>query len=95
MINLNYRMDHKMCQMFKIILCISSKNMKLTNNSLIKIYVNKIEKRIALGIKTGTFNDMKLVGSTKGKVNKEKNGENVTDLEMNDVALIHFNVVNN
>ena len=38
---------------------------------------------------------MKLVGSTKDKVNKEKNGENVTDLEMNDVALIHFNVVNN
>ena len=36
---------------------------------------------------------MKLLGSTKSKVTKNKNGENVTRLEINKVALIHCNVV--
>ena len=38
---------------------------------------------------------MKLLGSTKNKINKDKNGENVLHLEINKVVLIHCNIVNN
>ena len=38
---------------------------------------------------------MKLFGSTKSKITKIKNGENVTYLEITVVILIHCNVVNN
>ena len=38
---------------------------------------------------------MKLLRSTKGKILKNKNGENVPYLEIAEVALIHFNNVNN
>ena len=32
---------------------------------------------------------MKLLGSTKSKINKDKNGKNVPDLEIVKVVLIH------
>ena len=38
---------------------------------------------------------MKLLGSTKRKINKDKNGENVPHLEITEVVLIHCNIVNN
>ena len=38
---------------------------------------------------------MKLLGSTKCKITKDENGENVLHLETNEVALIYSNVVNN
>ena len=38
---------------------------------------------------------MKLLGSTKNKINKDKNGENVPYLEITEVVLVHFNIVNN
>ena len=38
---------------------------------------------------------MKLLGSTKRKINKDKNGENVPHLEIAEVILAHFNIVNN
>ena len=38
---------------------------------------------------------MKLLGSTKNKIAKYKNGENVPYLEITEVVLIHCNVVNN
>ena len=38
---------------------------------------------------------MKLLGSTKSKIKKEKNGENVPHLEITEIVLIHCNVVNN
>ena len=37
---------------------------------------------------------MKLLGSTKGKVTKDENGENVPYLEIKELVLILFNVVN-
>ena len=39
--------------------------------------------------------ETKLLGSTKCKITKEKNGENVTHLESIEVVLAHCNVVNN
>ena len=38
---------------------------------------------------------MKLLGSTKSKITKDKNGENVLYLEITEEVLIHCNVVNN
>ena len=51
-------------------------------------------------IKTGYYlklwisETMKLVGSTKSKIPKNKNGENVPRLEITELVLIHCNVVN-
>ena len=38
---------------------------------------------------------MKLLGSTKNKITKDENGENVPHLEITEVVLIHCNIVNN
>ena len=38
---------------------------------------------------------MKLLGSTKSKITKNKNGENVPHLEITRVVLINYNIVNN
>ena len=38
---------------------------------------------------------MKLLGSTKSKITKNENGENLPYLEINEVVLIHCNIVNN
>ena len=38
---------------------------------------------------------MKLLGSTKNKITKDKNRENVPHLEITKVVLVHFNIVNN
>ena len=38
---------------------------------------------------------MKLLGSTKSKISKDKNGENVPHLEITEVILGHFNMINN
>ena len=77
MINLNYFIDHILFLIFKIILII------LTYNPVIKIYINKIENRIASKIKSRYYlqlltpKTMKLLGSTEYKITKDKNGENI------------------
>ena len=38
---------------------------------------------------------MKLLGSTRNEVTKDKNGDNLTHLEITEVVLIHCNIVNN
>ena len=38
---------------------------------------------------------MKILGSTKNKINKHKNGENLPHLEITEVVLVHRNIVNN
>ena len=71
------------------------------DNPSIRIYVNKIENRIAFKIKTGYYLElltpetMKLLGSTENKITKDKNGENVPHLEITEVVLVHCNIVNN
>ena len=65
------------------------------------IYVIKWNIELLLGIKTWYYLEilwpetMKLLGSTKSKITKDKNGENVSHLETTDVVLIHCNIVNN
>ena len=38
---------------------------------------------------------MELFGSTKSKLTKDENGENMSQLEITEVVLIHCNIVNN
>ena len=67
----------------------------------VQIYVNKIENRITFKIKNGyslellTPETMKLLGSIKNKINKDKIGENVPHLEITEVILVHCSIVNN
>ena len=83
---------------FKYIL---KKHETVTDNPSIRIYVNKIENRITFKIKTGYYLElltpetMKLLGSTKSKITKDENGENVPYLEITEVVLVHCNIVNN
>ena len=66
-----------------------------------KIYINKIENRIMLKIKTGYYLELltpetiKLLGSTKSKITKDENGENLIYLEITEVVSVHCNIVNN
>ena len=88
--------------MFKITLNISLKKYgTVTGNPSIMIYVNKIKNRIVFKIKTGYYLEllmpetMKLSGSTKSKITKDENGENVLQLGITKGILVHCNIVNN
>ena len=71
------------------------------SNPSIRIYVNKIKNRITFKIKIGYYLElltpktMKLLGSTKSKIKKDKNGKNVPYLEIAQVPLVHCNFFNN
>ena len=73
----------------------------VTDNPSIRIYINKIENRITFEINTGCYFELltpetvKLPGSTKSKITKDKNSENLPHLEITEVELIHCNIVNN
>ena len=66
-----------------------------------KIYINKIENKVTFKIKKGYYHKlltpgtMKLLGSTKSNKAKDKNSENAFYLEITEVVLMHYNVVNN
>ena len=80
-----------------IILSIFLKNDKSVDNPSIRIYVNKIENRITFKIKNGYYLEllmpetMKLLGTTESKITKDKNGENVPNLEIVELVLVHCN----
>ena len=70
-------------------------------NHQYKYMQKKIENRVTFKIKNGhsleflTTETMKLLGSTKNKITKDKNGGNVPHLEITEVVLIHCNTVKN
>ena len=65
------------------------------------VHVYKLENGIMFKIKKGYYlqllvpETLKLLGSTKSKINEGKNGENVPHLEITEVVLIHCNIANN
>ena len=67
----------------------------------VQVYTNKIKNRITFKFKNGyslellTPETMKLLGSTKNEITEGKNGENVPHLEITEVVLVHYNIVNN
>ena len=102
MINFSYFRDNILYQIFKIILSIFKKIYgEKTDNPWIRIYVNKIENKITFKIKTGYYLEllipetMKLLGRTKSKITKDKNGKNFLHLEVTEVVLVHCNIFNN
>ena len=72
-----------------------------TDKPSVQIYVNKIENSVTFKIKDGyslellTSGTMKLLGSTKNKITKDKTGENIPHLEITEAILVHCNIVNN
>ena len=80
---------------------ILKKHRENTDKPSIQIYVNKIKNRITFKIKNGyslkllTKETTKLLGSTKNKTTKDKNGENLPHIEITEVILVHCNMVNN
>ena len=85
---------------FRITLNLSSKTRNFNRKST-QIYTNKIKNRIMSKVKTGyklellSLETMKLLGSTKKDVDKDKNREDVPKLESVEVVLVHYNLVNN
>ena len=77
------------------------KHSESVDNPSTRRYVNKIENRITFKIKSGYYLElltpetMKLLGSTISKIKKDKNGENVPNLQVVEVVLVHCNLVNN
>ena len=73
----------------------------VTDNPSVRIYINKIENRITFERNTGCYFELlkpetvKLLGSTKSKITKDKNSENLLYFEITEVELIHCNIVNN
>ena len=57
-----------------------------TNSPSIRIYVNQIDNRVTFKIEAGYYlelltpDTMKLLGSTKSNITKDKNGKNVPHL---------------
>ena len=80
---------------------ILKKHRESVDNPPIRMYVNKIENRITFKIKNGYYLElltpetMRLLGSSKSKVTKDENGEDVPNLEVAEVVLVHCNLVNN
>ena len=67
---------------------ILKKHSESVDNPSIRMYINRIENRITFKIKNGYYLElltpetMKLLGSTESKITKDKNGENITHLEI-------------
>ena len=80
---------------------IIKKHETVTDNLLIKIYLNKIEDRITFRLKTGyylvllTLETIKLLGSTKNRISKYEKFENMPHLEITEEVLVHCNIANN
>ena len=80
---------------------ILKKHGEKTDKPSVQIYVNKTENSATFKIKDGyslellTPKKVKLFGSIKSKITKDKNGENVPCLEITEVVLVHCNIVYN
>ena len=80
---------------------IFKKHSESVDNLPIRIYVNRTENRVTFKIKSGYYLElltpetMKLLGSAKSKITKNKNGENVPHLEVAKLVLVHYNFVDN
>ena len=72
-----------------------------TDKPSIQICIDIIKNRITFKIKKGYILEllaketMKLLGSSENKITKDKNGENVSHIEITEVILVHCNIVNN
>ena len=72
---------------------------KLTTSSVIQIYINRINNKVELRIKTGFIlilfmsKAMRLLGSIVSNTNNYENGKNVPNLDTAVFVLANYNVV--
>ena len=90
------------CIRFKRLFLIYLKKYEtVADNPSIIILLNKIENRITVKIKTGYYPEiltpetMKLIGNIINNINRDENDKNVPYLEVTEVVLVHWNIVNN
>lgn len=75
------------------------KDGKLTTSSVIQIYINRINNKVELRIKTGFIlvlfmsKAMRLLGSIVSNTNNYENGKNVPNLDTAVFVLANYNVV--
>lgn len=75
------------------------KDGKLTTSSVIQIYINRINNKVELRIKTGFIlvlfmsKAMRLLGSIVSNTNNHENGKNVPNLDTAVFVLANYNVV--
>ena len=75
----------------------------VTNNSPRKMYINKTENKIGFSLKIKaeyffqllTPDIIKLFGIIDNNVTKSNNGENIPHLEITQIVLVYYNIVNN
>ena len=67
----------------------------MIDNPLIKTYVNKIENRITLKIKTWYYHKLLTSETMKLLISKDKKCEKVPNLEVDEIVLVPWNIVNN
>ena len=65
------------------------------------IYINKIRNKITFKIKKGYYLELsmpetkELLASTRNKITKDENVDNVPHLEITEVILVHCKIANN
>ena len=80
---------------------ILKKHSENVDNPSIRIYVNKIENSIKFKLKNGYYLQLltpetkNVLGSTKSKITKDKNGGSVSHLEITELLLVQCKLVNN
>ena len=64
------------------------------------IYINKTRNKITFKIKKGYYLELsmpetkELLASTRNKITKDENGDNVPHLEITEVILVHCKIAN-
>ena len=80
---------------------ILKKHSESVDNPSIKIYKDKIENSVTFKIKNRYYlerltpESIKILGSAESKITKDKNGKNVSHLEIVELVLINCNLANN
>ena len=78
---------------------ILEKHGEKTGNPSMRIYVNKMQNRIIFKFKTDYYLEclspetIKLFGSTKSKITADENDDNVPQLEITEIVLVHCHIV--
>ena len=81
--------------------CIIKKHESWTTIPPIHVYINRINNRLVFKIKDGyklelqTTETMKLFDSTKKVIDKTKNGEKISSIEVVEVVVVQCNLVDN
>ena len=94
LLNLSYKITLKRSDKYVIL---SNRSIFCTGHTILfRVSVNKIENKITFKIKTLYYHVLMLMllGSPKIKINRDEDGENLSHLEISEVALCYCNIAN-